>query len=281
MAIRKLKNKKKNICIDKSKSKYENKNVLTTRATKKKKPRTLTSEGKYQLQKLRFRAWKSDVTVIDVFKKRGWHYVGEPFKNGQDYYPKLMFKARKENKLTKKDCLIVGDDNDGAAFSGYSDRVLCSVLPYSHEAEAKIEQQKMFKNEKWFPTCYTLPKESNQLKIDIKKSEGDTFWICKPVNSYGGCGLKVYNGKSKEMNQLFKRKCPFIVQKYVSNPYLMAGLYKFHIRCYMLISNISPLKSYLYKDGQVLFATIPFDLTKVGDSFNKYIHITNYKVIIF
>jgi len=266
--------KKKSICISKSKrkiSKIKNKNV-------KKKKRKLTSERKYQLQKLRFRAWKSDKTQINILKKRGWHYVGEPLKKGRYDYPKCMFAARKKNKLEKKDCLILGDDDDGNVFAGYSDRVVCSVIPGSHNAENKVQQQKMFENHKFFPNCYTLPKELKLLKAEIKNANEDTFWICKPANSCGGLGLTVYNGKSKELRKLFKRKSPFVVQRYISDPYLMVDLYKFHIRCYMLISHVSPLKAYLYKDGQVLFSTVPFDLKKVGNKFDKYIHLTNYKI---
>lgn len=270
------KKRRKNICISQSKtkkfSKIKNKNVT------KSKKRKLTSAGKYQIQKLRFRAWKVDKTQINILKQRGWHYVGEPLKNGRYGYPKSMFDARKKNKLEKKDCLILGDDDDGNAFAGYSDKVVCSVIPGSHYAENKVQQQNMFANQKFFPTCYTLPKELKLLKNAIKNAHEDTFWICKPADSCGGLGLKVYNGKSKEMKKLFKRKTPFIVQRYISDPYLMVGLYKFHIRCYMLISNVSPLKAYLYRDGQVLFSTVPFDLKKVGNKFDKYIHLTNYKI---
>lgn len=274
MAIQKLENRK-NIRINKN---AKSKSIQLKNKNKPKPLRTLTSEKKYQLQKLRFRAWKADQFVIDNLKKRGWHYVGEPKKNGRYGYPKCMYDARKKNKLDKKDCLVLGDDDCGLIYAGYSDKVVCSVIPNSHRAEAKVEQQKMFQNYKWFPQCYTLPREKNDLKKKIKDSKKRTFWICKPARGYGGFGLKVYNGESKEFRKLFKRKCDFVIQRYVSDPYLMAGIYKFHIRCYLLISNIEPLKAYLYKDGQVLFATVPYDLNKVGDKFNKYSHITNYKI---
>lgn len=267
--------KRKSIVIKKNKvktNKFKNKNG------KQKKPRKLTSEGKYKIQKLRFRAWKSDQTQISVLKKRGWHYVGEPLKNGRLDYPKCMFAARKQKKLEKKDCLILGDDDCGNVFAGYSNKVVCSVIPGSHKAENKVEQANMFSNCKFFPKCYTLPKELKKLKSVIKKENEDTFWICKPADSCGGRAVKVYNGKSKEMKTLFKRKTPFIVQRYISDPYLMVGRFKFHIRSYLLISNVSPLRAYLYKDGQVLFSTVPFDLKKVGDKFDKYRHLTNYSI---
>jgi hypothetical protein len=56
------------------------------------------------------------------------------------------------------------------------------------------------------------------------------------------------------------------------------GGYKFHIRAYFVISNAQPLKSYLWKNFQVEFATHPFDLQQIEKKFNKFSHITNYKV---
>jgi hypothetical protein len=44
----------------------------------------------------------------------------------------------------------------------------------------------MFQNYKWFPQCYTLPREKNDLKKKIKDSKKRTFWICKPARGYGG-----------------------------------------------------------------------------------------------
>eukprot|EP00494_Astrolonche_serrata_P006956 UN06981 len=89
----------------------------------------------------------------------------------------------------------------------------------------------------------------------------------------------VYKANSDEFKTLFNRKCPFVVQKYMHDPYLFAGLYKFHLRCYMVVTNSrNPLTAYLYKDAQIQFSTHKFDLTQIEKKFNKYSHITNYKV---
>merc|ERR1711981_866647 len=67
--------------------------------------------------------------------------------------------------------------------------------------------------------------------------------------------------------------------RYMENPYLYGGQFKFHLRCYMIITNVQdPFRAYLWKNAQVQFATHTFDLTQIEKNFNKYSHITNYKV---
>jgi len=74
------------------------------------------------------------------------------------------------------------------------------------------------------------------------------------------------------------RKSQFVVQKYMHNPYLFAGLYKFHVRCYMVITHAEPVRAHLWKNAQIQFSTHKFDLSQIEKNFNKYSHITNWKV---
>merc|ERR1719220_1099151 len=67
-----------------------------------------------------------------------------------------------------------------------------------------------------------------------------------------------------------------IVQKYISNPFLVNGL-KFDLRLYVLLTSIDPIKLYLYDDGLVRFATKPFSIDEDNLN-NKYIHLTNYAI---
>jgi hypothetical protein len=56
----------------------------------------------------------------------------------------------------------------------------------------------------------------------------------------------------------------YIITKYVSNPHLI-NEFKYDFRLYVLITGLSPLKMYLYKDGLVRFTTEKYslDLNKI------------------
>jgi len=237
----------------------------------------LTKENKIKLRKKRFYAWKDDAYVIEVLKKRGWTYCGEPV-NGRTNYPKTMWTARSKGKLDTGDCLYWADDDDGRVLRGYSKSNLVSTLPNSDKSLTKVHQQKMFGKYKWFPICFTLPAQKNELLAFIKKHP-KSHWIAKPRDSYGGFGMCVFKAGSTEFRKLLTRKTTFVVQQYMDNPYLLADKYKFHFRCYMVITNAcKPFRAYLYKNAQLQFCTHKFDLSQIEKSFNKYSHITNYKV---
>ena len=67
-----------------------------------------------------------------------------------------------------------------------------------------------------------------------------------------------------------------IVQKYISDPYLING-HKFDLRLYVLITNLDPLTVYLYKDGLVRFASKLYSNStdKLQD---KKVHLTNWEI---
>jgi len=266
-------------------TKTTKKTVTTRKITKKititKVPLVVNDENKIVLKEKRFYAWggeDGDQTVIDVLKKAGWTYCGEPVHNGREDYPHSMYDARDNGELDKGPALFWADDDDSKVLQGLSNDHLISSIPLAAKALTKSYQQIMFQDYKWFPKCFTIPKETDQLMNYITQNP-DSYWICKPDDGYGGNGMCVYKAGSEAFNSvILKRKSTLAVQQYMSNPYLFAGLYKFHFRCYMVISNVKPLRAYLWKNCQIQFATHPFDLSKIESKFNKFCHITNYKV---
>jgi len=242
----------------------------------------LSSENKYQFpttSPIPFRAWKADQFVIDTLTKRGMKYCGEPVKDGREDYPASMYDAIKAGEVTGAPCLYIADDDDGRALAGLSVNHIISSLPNADKALTKVYQQTMFNTYNWFPHCYTVPDENNNL-FKFATENPNSYWICKPRDSYGGFGMCVYRAGSEEFKKLInERKTQMVVQRYMENPYLFAGLYKFHLRCYMVVTNArNPLKAYLWRNYQVQFCTHRFDLNEVEKKFNKYCHITNYKV---
>lgn len=91
-------------------------------------------------------------------------------------------------------------------------------------------------------------------------------WIIKPTNSYARKGINVINNYSDLTNTLinYPRFNNWVIQEYVKNPFLYNGK-KFHIRFYCLaIKDKNNFKSYIYKDGFMYLASMPFDINDLN-----------------
>lgn len=248
----------------------------------------LTKELKRMIPKeaLNFFAWRDDDEyVVKILTKRGWTYCGEPVERGREDYPDSLILA-KENGDFNKDlrggpCLYWADDGDSRVLAGVNEKHLISSICNADKSLTKVKQQGMFNEMPWFPKCFTLPKQRDEMRCylhELEEKEEQNYWICKPRDSYGGFGMCVFKGSSEAFMKQLERKTTFVIQRYMHNPYLFAGLYKFHFRCYMVVTNVSPLRSYLWRNYQIQFCTHKFDLNQIEKGFNKYSHITNYKV---
>lgn len=121
------------------------------------------------------------------------------------------------------------------------------------------------------PTAFVLPNE--YLRFVLEYSRGrDTprnVWICKPTDQSRGRGITVF----RELHELSYSTCA-IVQRYLCNSLLISG-YKFDLRLYACVLSFRPLTIYVYRDGLVRFATEPFDLRSLQNTFS---HITNSSI---
>ncbi|RHY13276.1 hypothetical protein DYB36_010177, partial [Aphanomyces astaci] len=68
----------------------------------------------------------------------------------------------------------------------------------------------------------------------------------------------------------------YVVQKYISNPYLVGGK-KFDLRLYALVTSFAPLEMYLYRSGFARFTNSRYS-NNASDIENSFIHLTNVAI---
>eukprot|EP00092_Neocalanus_flemingeri_P003383 GFUD01003624.1.p1 GENE.GFUD01003624.1~~GFUD01003624.1.p1 ORF type:complete len:534 (+),score=140.74 GFUD01003624.1:66-1667(+) len=122
----------------------------------------------------------------------------------------------------------------------------------------------------FLPQTFNIPEEWDQLKNAMADSQ--EAWIAKPIASSCGDGIHLVTSHQ----QITLGRSILSVQKYIRNPFLINGL-KFDLRIYVLLTNIDPIKIYVYEDGIVRFATKPYSM-KEEDIADKFIHLTNYSI---
>ncbi len=131
-----------------------------------------------------------------------------------------------------------------------------------------------------FP-CWVLPADENKLRTLMEEKGGN--WIVKPSGQGEGHGIFVVDsfdeiGQHKNLNN-------FVVQPLLMDPCLIHGK-KFDFRTYVLITSITPLRAYIYKEGLVRLASSKYDhnATKGGKEQQfltntsigkKYTHLAN------
>jgi tubulin polyglutamylase TTLL4 len=121
------------------------------------------------------------------------------------------------------------------------------------------------------PTTYIFPEDYKRFVLDREMNNYKSMYIMKPAASSCGRGIKVI-GKRTHVN----KRSGFIVSKYVSKPHLIRG-FKYDLRVYVLVTSFEPLKIYLFRDGLVRLATVPYTTSKSSIK-QRFIHLTNYSV---
>ena len=117
--------------------------------------------------------------------------------------------------------------------------------------------------------CMNLYSDVELLKK--KLIENPEPWILKPSLGKQGAGVLIVMTP-----QSIPMVGKYVAQKYIANPLLVLGR-KFHLRLYLIVTNLHPLRVLLHKEGLVLFASMNY--TSNTDSFNMLsIHLTNAAV---
>jgi hypothetical protein len=123
----------------------------------------------------------------------------------------------------------------------------------------------------YMPDTLILPREKSLLKSMLDSDGFERPWIIKPSTGKRGMGVKVITQSSQIPSVIDQH---YVVQRYIINPLLLNGR-KFHIRLYLLITNLQPLRAYLHREGLVLCATSNYSNSSYS---NLNIHLTNAAV---
>lgn len=120
------------------------------------------------------------------------------------------------------------------------------------------------------PTTYVLPREIRKLRAYLHCVSPRNV-IVKPPASARGAGITIAN----RIRQI-PTKVPLVAQHYIDRP-LIINEAKFDLRLYVYLTSLDPLRIYLYDEGLVRFASVPYSSEPATMS-NKFMHLTNYSI---
>ncbi|ETN68370.1 Tubulin-tyrosine ligase family protein [Necator americanus] len=120
------------------------------------------------------------------------------------------------------------------------------------------------------PKTYLLPKDYEHMCNYLAASPANHV-IIKPPASARGTGISVTR-KVKDIPE----KTHLVAQHYVDRPLTINGA-KFDLRLYAYVPSLEPLRIYIYEEGLVRFASVPYSKC-VSTVSNKYMHLTNYSI---
>ncbi|CAE7727712.1 TTLL5 [Symbiodinium sp. CCMP2456] len=95
------------------------------------------------------------------------------------------------------------------------------------------------------PETFVLPQQLRAFKQRYLKTRGEQLWIVKPSASSQGRGIFLLRNLVE-----LPTKESVVVSRYVEKPLLIQGL-KFDLRIYVLVTSFSPLRAYIYREGQL------------------------------
>ncbi len=118
------------------------------------------------------------------------------------------------------------------------------------------------------PRTYVLPRDYETFQREAAAGAGGTLWIMKPTALYGGQGMRIVEDPAA-----VPCEAGYVVQEYLADPHLVKGR-KAHLRLYMLITSIRPMRAYLWNDGLVRIAPEAYR-PEAGWLERQAMHITN------
>ena len=96
------------------------------------------------------------------------------------------------------------------------------------------------------PAAFELPLERQAFEREYSRSSGGSgsLWIVKPAEAANGAGVRLL----ESLSNLPPEHERWLVQRYIERPLLLDGR-KFDLRLFALVTNVWPLRIYLFPDG--------------------------------
>ena len=106
----------------------------------------------------------------------------------------------------------------------------------------------------------------------------DVAWIVKPSVGKKGLGVRIYNSTTDVYKFVLSGQVgKVVIQKYIEDPFLIDGR-KFHLRLYLVITNLIPLRVLMHREGLVLFASNKYSWSREEDMSDMSKQLTNAAV---
>ncbi|HUA51981.1 MAG TPA: tetratricopeptide repeat protein [Candidatus Sulfotelmatobacter sp.] len=120
---------------------------------------------------------------------------------------------------------------------------------------------------RFWPESFVLPFDAARLAEFRARCPPGQIFIVKPVNLSGGQGMTVTREPTVAPG------VTAVVQRYIDNPRLIDGR-KFHLRIYVLITSLAPLRAYIYRQGIARITPEPY-ATDDAALARPAVHVTN------
>ncbi|PFH32897.1 Tubulin-tyrosine ligase family protein [Besnoitia besnoiti] len=127
------------------------------------------------------------------------------------------------------------------------------------------------------PACWSLPEDRETIE-QILHSKNQEVYILKPDGGAMGNGVQLVTRYKDIDCMVLRGDGNYIMQKYISNPYLMnKRKFDFRIYCMLFSVNGTP-KAYISKLGMARFCTEQYRAPTRRNIDNPFMHLTNYSI---
>ncbi|GMR59130.1 hypothetical protein PMAYCL1PPCAC_29325 [Pristionchus mayeri] len=214
-------------------------------------------------------------TILDVLSRRpGWelttgeewnfHWATREWMSSS--FDRYKFTSRQFVNHFRNDFELTRKDN---------------LIKNYKKMKRNLEKNKSKESAKYtfMPASYVLPSEYHIFVEEFKKYPENTIWIMKPVAGAQGRGIFLFR-RLKHIQEWKKKDVtgsdalPYVVQSYISRPYLIGGK-KFDVRIYVLVTSFRPLTAWVHREGFARFSHSRYTTDCVEDAF---VHLTNVAI---